>query len=146
MASADRNAPAAAERVRFDKWLWAARFYKTRSLAAQAIDAGQARLAGERVKPAHAVRDGDVVTVRRGGIVVEVVVTGCADRRGSATDAARLYRETEASVAARESEALARRAADATQPRLPGRPTKRNRRRLEDFLNEPDRRNPASRA
>lgn len=139
MASVDRSTgtSAADERVRFDKWLWAARFYKTRSLAAQAIGAGQVRLAGARVKPAHVVRDGDVVTIRRGGIIVEVVVTARSDRRGSATDAARLYRETAASAAARESEALARRAADATSPRFPGRPTKRNRRRLEDFLNEP---------
>ncbi len=127
---------ASAERVRFDKWLWAARFYKTRSLAAQAIDAGQARLDGERVKPAHGLREGALVSVRRRGIVVEVVVTACADRRGSATEAARLYRETNASVVAREQEELARRAADAAQPRLPGRPTKRDRRKLEDFLEE----------
>ena len=79
-----------ATRVRYDKWLWAARFYKTRSLAAQAIDAGQARLGGARVKPAHAVRIGDEVSIRRRGIVVEVVVTALGDRRGSATDAARL--------------------------------------------------------
>jgi len=127
---------ASAERVRFDKWLWAARFYKTRSLAAQAIDSGQARLDGERVKPAHAIREGALVAVRRRGIVVEVVVVACSERRGSATDAARLYRETEASVAAREQEALARRAADAAAPRFPGRPTKRDRRRLEDFLED----------
>jgi ribosome-associated heat shock protein Hsp15 len=122
------------ERVRFDQWLWAARFYKTRSLAARAIDAGQARLEGERVKPAHGLREGALVSVRKHGIVVEVVVTGCADRRGSAPEAARLYRETDASVVAREREELARRAADAAQPRLPGRPTKRDRRKLEDFL------------
>ena len=126
-----------AERVRYDKWLWAARLYKTRSLAAQAIDAGQARLADARVKPAHAVRAGDRVSVRRHGIVVEVVVTALSDRRGSATDAAKLYRETEASIAAREAEENARRQAFATQPRFAGRPTKRDRRRLEDFLNEP---------
>lgn len=124
-------------RVRFDKWLWAARFYKTRSLAAQAIVAGQARLDGERIKPAHVVREEALVTLRRGGIVVEVVVTACSDRRGSAQDAARLYRETEASVAAREREALALRSADAMSARFPGRPTKRDRRKLEDFLNEP---------
>ena len=134
MAGADCAAPAG--RVRFDKWLWAARFYKTRSLAAQAIDAGQARLDGERVKPAHALREGALVSVRRRGIVVEVVVAACSDRRGSATDAARLYRETDASVAAREQEALVRRAADATRPRVPGRPTKRDRRRLQDFLED----------
>jgi ribosome-associated heat shock protein Hsp15 len=105
--------------------------------AAQAIDAGQARLEGERVKPAHLMRDGALVTIRRGGIAVEVVVTGCSERRGSAQDAARLYRETDESVATREREALARRGADAMQTRIPGRPTKRNRRKLEDFLNEP---------
>ncbi len=132
--SAERAAPA--ERVRFDKWLWAARFYRTRSLAAQAIDAGQARLDGERVKPAHALREGALVSVRRRCIVVEVVVAACSDRRGSATEAARLYRETDASIAAREAEELARRAADAAQPRFPGRPTKRDRRKLEDFLED----------
>ena len=128
---------AAHPRVRYDKWLWAARFFRTRSLAAQAIDAGQARLAGARVKPAHPVRVGDAVSLRRRGIVVEVVVTGLDDRRGSATEAAKLYQETAASVAAREEEALARRQALAMQPRFAGRPTKRERRKLEDFLNEP---------
>ena len=82
---------AARPRVRYDKWLWAARFFRTRSLAAQAIDAGQARLAGARVKPAHPVRVGDAVSLRRRGIVVEVVVTGLDERRGSATEAAKLY-------------------------------------------------------
>jgi ribosome-associated heat shock protein Hsp15 len=128
---------AARPRVRYDNWLWAARFFRTRSLAAQAIDAGQARLAGARVKPAHPVRVGDAVSLRRRGIVVEVVVTGLDDKRGSATEAAKLYQETAASVAAREEEALARRQALAMQPRFAGRPTKRERRKLEDFLNEP---------
>jgi len=128
---------AAGPRVRYDKWLWAARFFRTRSLAAQAIDAGQARLAGARVKPAHPVRVGDAVSLRRRGIVVDVVVTRLDDRRGSATEAAKLYQETAASVAAREEEALARRQALAMQPRFAGRPTKRERRKLEDFLNEP---------
>ena len=135
---ASRGGPLSAARaaVRFDQWLWAARFYKTRSLAAQASDAGQARLDGERVKPAHWLREGALVAVRRRGIVVEVVVTACSDRRGSASEAARLYRETEASAAAREQEELARRAADAAQPRFGGRPTKRDRRKLEDFLED----------
>ena len=140
MKSVDQDADpreTSATRVRYDKWLWAARFYKTRSLAAQAIDAGQARLGGARVKPAHAVRTGDEVSIRRRGIVVEVVVTALGDRRGSATDAARLYQETAASVVAREQEDFARRQAIAAQPRFAGRPTKRERRKLEDFLNEP---------
>jgi len=124
-------------RIRFDKWLWAARFYKTRSLCVQAIDAGQVRVNGERAKPARAMRVGEIVAIRKSGIVCEVTITALADRRGSATDAARLYRETEASAAAREEAWLMRRATDAAQPRFPGRPTKRERRKLEDFLNEP---------
>lgn len=124
-------------RVRFDKWLWAARFYRTRSLCAQAIDAGQVRVNGERAKPARNMRVGEVVSIRKSGIVCEVTVTALADRRGNATDAAKLYCETEASAAAREQAWLARRAAEAAQPRFPGRPTKRERRKLEDFLNEP---------
>lgn len=124
-------------RVRFDKWLWAARFYKTRSLAAQAIDAGDARLNQERIKPAHAVRTGNVVTIRKGGTVWEARVLALADRRGSASDAALLYTETEQSVTARAEEASRRKTAAEAQPRYTGRPTKRQRRKLEDFLNEP---------
>lgn len=125
------------ERVRFDKWLWAARFYKTRTLAAQAIDAGQARVGDERVKPAHAVRVGERVTVRRQGLVWEADVLALSDRRGSAADAALLYRESAESIAAREHAIAERKAALAAQIRFTGRPTKRNRRKLEDFLNEP---------
>jgi ribosome-associated heat shock protein Hsp15 len=124
-------------RVRFDKWLWAARFYKTRSLCAQAIEAGQVRVNGERAKPARNMRVGEAVSIRKSGILCEVVVAALADRRGNATDAAKLYCETEASAAAREAAREERRAAELTQPRFPGRPTKRERRKLEDFLNEP---------
>ena len=125
------------ERVRFDKWLWAARFYKTRTLAAQAIDAGQARVDDERVKPAHAVRVGLRVTVRRQGLVWDAEVIALSDRRGSAADAALLYRESAESVAARARAIAERQAALAAQTRFTGRPTKRDRRKLEDFLNEP---------
>ena len=125
------------ERVRFDKWLWAARFYKTRSLSAQAIDAGQARVGGERVKPARPVRLGEMVSVRRSGFVWEVEILALSDRRGGAADAAKLYRESTASAAAREELLLQRRAAQEASPQFPGRPTKRQRRKLEDFLNEP---------
>ena len=138
MARADPSTGDADDgRVRFDKWLWAARFYKTRSLCVQAIDAGQARVNGDRAKPARAMRVGESVSIRKSGIVCEVVITALSDRRGSATDAALLYRETEASAAAREAAQLERRAAELAQPRFPGRPTKRERRKLEDFLNEP---------
>ena len=125
------------DRVRFDKWLWAARFYKTRSLCAQAVDAGQARVNGERAKSARVMRVGELVSIRKSGIVCEVVVTALSDRRGGAAQAALLYRETDESARAREAAMLERRAAAESQPRFPGRPTKRERRRLEDFLNEP---------
>ena len=124
-------------RIRFDKWLWAARFYKTRSLCVQAIDAGQVRVNGDRAKPARAMRVGEAVSIRKSGIVCEVVITALSDRRGNATAAAMLYQETALSVAAREAAHLERRAAELSQPRFAGRPTKRERRKLEDFLNEP---------
>jgi ribosome-associated heat shock protein Hsp15 len=125
------------ERIRFDKWLWAARFYKTRSLAAQAIDSGQARVGDERVKPARALRQGETVAVRKSGFVWVVEIVALSDRRGGAADAAKLYRETPASVEAREALLAQRRAEREATPQFPGRPTKRQRRKLEDFLNEP---------
>ena len=130
------GAPDAA-RVRFDKWLWAARFYRTRSLAAQAIDVGQARIAGERVKPAHPVQPGTLVSVRRQDLAWRIEVLEALDRRGSATVAASMYRELPESVREREGKLAARKAANLNAPPTPGRPTKRDRRRLEDFLNEP---------
>lgn len=132
------SAPAAAStRVRLDKWLWAARFYRTRSVAAQAIDAGQVRVNDDRAKPAHPVRAGDTVAVRKQGLAWVVVVAAVSERRGGAPDAAKLYAETAASMAEREEELLRRRAAATSDPRTDGRPTKRDRRKLEDFLAEP---------
>ena len=122
--------------LRLDKWLWAARFYKTRTLAAQAIDAGQARLNDDRVKPAHAVRVGDAISIRKHGVVWSVAVTAVADRRGSAAAAALLYRESAESAAMRSEEALRRKAAAAVETGYTGRPTKRQRRQLADFLDE----------
>jgi len=129
------DAPPAAARLRIDKWLWTARFYKTRTLAAHAVESGQVRVNGERVKPAHAVGPGSRVEVRKQSLAWIVEVTGVAERRGSATDAAALYRETEDSAATR-ARMLAERAAVSGR-RVPGRPTKKDRRKLEDFLNEP---------
>jgi ribosome-associated heat shock protein Hsp15 len=130
------EAAAAPHRVRFDKWLWAARFYKTRSLAAQAIDAGQARIDGERVKAAQPVRRGERVVLRRAGLVWNVVVIALSDRRGGAADAAKLYAEVPESVAARESDIVRRKGAVASAPAWDGRPTKRDRRKLQEFLDE----------
>ena len=121
--------------ARLDKWLWAARFYKTRTLATNAIVSGHVRVGGERVKPARALKVGDRVSVRRGPLAWEVVVAALAERRGSATEAAKLYTEDPASRAAREETIARLRAASPAQ--FPGRPTKRDRRALDDFLNEP---------
>lgn len=125
----------ASSRVRIDKWLWAARFFRTRSLAAEAIDAGHVRVDGERAKAAHPVRVTSRVTIRKRELAFDVEVLDVSERRGSASQAALLYRETAESAAARE-----RIANERTQARAgstPTRPTKRDRRKLEDFLNEP---------
>jgi ribosome-associated heat shock protein Hsp15 len=128
---------AKADRQRLDKWLWAARFYKTRTLAGLGIEAGQVKAAGQRAKPAHLVHPGERISVRKGGVTWDVDVTALAERRGRAADAALLYAETPESIAAREKVLLERKAALAAEPRFAGRPTKRDRRKLEDFLNEP---------
>ena len=116
--------------VRLDKWLWAARFHKTRSLAAAAINAGEVRVAGERVKPARDVKPGDRLQVRRGDDVIDVVVRELSSVRGSAPVAQRLYEETEESRQ-RRARAAERRAL-AREPALDirGRPTKRDARVL----------------
>ena len=116
--------------VRLDKWLWAARFYKTRSLAAAAIGAGDVRVARERVKPARAVKAGDELQIRRGDDVMDVVVRELSSARGPAPVAQRLYEETEESRQ-RRARAAERRAL-AREPALDikGRPTKRDAREL----------------
>lgn len=127
--------------VRIDKWLWAARFFKTRSLATDAVDAGHVRRAsvgsvsGDRVKPAHAVRVGESYAIQHGDLMQQVVVTALSERRGSATAAALLYRETEASIATRHEQQAQRAAAGRAMgghgtPLLRGRPTKQDRRKL----------------
>lgn len=130
--------------VRIDKWLWAARFFKTRSLATDAIEAGHVRrasvasIAGDRVKPAMSVAVGDSFSIQRGELIQEVTVTAVSDRRGSASVAALLYEETSASIAAR-SERVAARAAAYGQSTLPltrGRPSKQDRRRLADLFSK----------
>src|SRR3990170_4414848 len=89
-------------KIRLDKWLWAARFYKTRSLAAEAIAGGKVQVNGERVKRAKPMQAGDEVRIRLGPYEHQIVVRELSDRRGPATDAARLYEEKPASRAARE--------------------------------------------
>jgi ribosome-associated heat shock protein Hsp15 len=119
------------ERVRVDKWLWAARFFKTRAAATEGVLGGHVHVDGSRVKPAREVAVGDRLEIRRGPERWTVVVTGLAERRGPASVATTLYEETEASIAAREQLAAERRASRPLGANLTGRPTKRDRRRLD---------------
>src|SRR3982751_5046688 len=98
----------AMEQVRIDKWLWAARFYKTRSLATEAVVGGHVQLNGARVKPAKDVRAGDKLELRIGAQQWSLVVTAVSDKRGPATVARTLYEETPESAAARGAEAVPR--------------------------------------
>ena len=123
--------------MRLDKWLWAARFFKTRSLAQQAIEAGRVKLNEQRVKPAHVINISDSVSVRIGDFEWQVVVKDLSDKRGPAEQARKLYAETEASRAERERRSTLRRWGAEPAADLKGRPTKRDRRRL-DELTTPD--------
>ncbi len=118
------------ESGRIDKWLWAARFYKTRSLAAQAVSGGRAQLNGARVKPARAVQVGDEVGVNKDGYVYRVRVLGLAERRGSAKVAQTLYEEFEDSIAKRAALSEQHKLAAASMPHPPHRPDKKARRLL----------------
>ena len=120
------------DRLRIDKWLWCARFYKTRTLAAEEIDKGRVEVNGQAVKPAREVKPGDTVSMRREGITRVVVVKGLSNMRGPAPVAQQLYEETPESAAARAKAAEERRLSP--EPSLSiehGRPTKRGRRDLE---------------
>ena len=123
--------------LRLDKWLWAARFFKTRPLAAEAIGGGKVLVAGERAKPAKPLQAGDEVRIRLGPYEHVVIVRGTSERRGPASVAATLYEETVASRTAREklSEQL-RLAPAAFVYEDKGRPTKRDRRDLDRFRDE----------
>ncbi len=120
-----------AGKLRVDRWLWVARFYKTRSQAAVAVARGHVELDGVRAKPAKTVAVGSRLSIRRGELTWEVIVLGLADRRGPAKTAAALYRETPESQAAREHAAAERRLQMVAGPRPSGRPTKRERRSWE---------------
>ena len=122
--------------MRIDKWLWAARFFKTRSLAVRAIEAGHVALNGERAKPAKDVKAGDRLVVRRPPFEHTVVVKDVSDKRGPASAAALLYQETEESRARRT--VLAAEMKALPQPRFRGRPTKKTRRDYEKWLRSAD--------
>jgi ribosome-associated heat shock protein Hsp15 len=121
------------EPVRLDKWLWAARFFKTRVLASQAVTGGKVHLSGNRIKPSRKVKLADCFEVQRGYERFEVIVTGLSERRGSATDAQGLYRETDDSVARRVAEAEKRKLAMMQRPQTSSRPDKKQRRKIRQF-------------
>lgn len=129
--SADDGAGAA----RIDKWLWAARFFKSRSLAQDAVTGGKIRLNGERPKPAKEVKAGDRVEVNIGQFTHRVEVLGVSERRGPPAVAATLYRESDESREERARVAARLRAMASVNP-FKGRPTKRDRRQFEEFRND----------
>ncbi|MDF1615573.1 RNA-binding S4 domain-containing protein [Desulfurivibrio dismutans] len=127
------------DKVRIDKWLWAARFFKTRSLAAQAVNGGKVHLNGQRVKAARLLGAGDRLTVHKGGYEFVLTVRQVASRRLSAPLAAGLYEEEPASLARRQELIEQRRLARQVAPQPPaGRPGKRDRRLIKKFIRKSD--------
>jgi ribosome-associated heat shock protein Hsp15 len=124
-----------ADKLRVDKWLWAARFFKTRSLATTAVEGGKVLVNGERVKPAKSLRPGDELLVRTPGFEYTVKVAALSDRRGPAAEAAKLFVETEESKRKREEAKLTRISPDPTAF-IRGRPTKKARRQLQRFRDD----------
>lgn len=116
---------------RLDKWLWAARFFKTRTSAAAAVAGGKVQVDEERVKPSRRVRPGARLRIRRGPMVWDVEIVALSAQRRPAREAALLYSETEASIERREAEAARRKQEASRRIRGIGRPTKRDRRELE---------------
>lgn len=120
-------------KCRLDKWLWAARFYKTRSLATDAIDGGKIHVDGDRVKPAKEVRVGQLIHIRRKELDMDVVVKALSVTRRGAPEAALLYDETPESLAKRDNAAVTKEADHANRERGAGRPTKRQLRDIKKF-------------
>jgi ribosome-associated heat shock protein Hsp15 len=121
------------ERMRIDKWLWAARFYKTRSLAAQAVAAGHVRLDGHTLKPAREIRCGDPLEIAIGDQTWTITVNGLSDQRRPASEAQQLYEEDRESCARRAAQREARQLAPVPGSDLRGRPTKKARRQIKGF-------------
>eukprot|EP01114_Cavostelium_apophysatum_P002325 TRINITY_DN12066_c0_g1_i1.p1 TRINITY_DN12066_c0_g1~~TRINITY_DN12066_c0_g1_i1.p1 ORF type:complete len:138 (-),score=31.46 TRINITY_DN12066_c0_g1_i1:80-460(-) len=117
--------------VRIDKWLWAARFFKTRSMATDAIDRGRVRIEGEPIKPSRNVKVNDKLVIDNGSDRWEVIVAAISDKRGPAPVARTLYFETDESIAKRENDKTARRLFPEPSMDIKGRPTKRDRRAIE---------------
>ena len=124
------------DKMRLDKWLWAARFFKTRSLAAEAIQGGKVHVNGSRVKPAHVVKLGETLGIRRGPDEYSVIVKRLASIRGPASQAVLLYQETAQSAQRREALAAERKSQTALVPHPVHRPSKRDRRQIIRFTRQ----------
>lgn len=134
MPSEKNAAPQAPlQKMRIDKWLWCARFYKTRSLASQAVEGGKIRLNQERIKPAHDVAPGDRVSIQLGEFNWQIEILALSWQRSAAPIAQALYREEAASLARRQQQMLEK-AAIPSDVRMKGRPTKRDRRHIRRFM------------
>jgi len=123
-------------KVRLDKWLWAARFYKTRNLATEAIKGGKVHLNNARVKPSRTVTIGQTVRIRKESIEQTVVIEALSEKRGPAPTAQQLYTETEESIQAREKSTAERKAFYSTQPAPTKRPSKKDRRKIIQFKDQ----------
>ena len=121
------------KKIRIDKWLWVARFYKTRSLASEAIKGGKVSVNSHRAKPSREVALGDTFVLRQGFDEKTVIVQALSDKRGPAVVAQQLYQETEDSIQKREKEKELRKLAAVQRPHGEGRPTKRLRRQIHRF-------------
>lgn len=122
--------------LRLDKWLWAARFYKTRALATEAINGGHVHLNGGRPKPSRTVQAGDELEIRRGPETYHITVEALSSRRGPAAEAKKLYHESEESYQRRQQEREQRRLEAAAQPQVARRPDKQGRRKIIRFINK----------
>ena len=126
------------QRVRVDKWLWAARFYKSRSLAADAVDGGKVQVNGERTKPAKLLKSGDALSIRNGPYAWDITVLMLSERRGPAAEAAKLYSESDDSRKVRVEKIAMIKSERQSNPFPGGRPTKRARRQIIKFIREQD--------
>lgn len=120
-------------RTRLDKWLWAARFFKTRAIASQAVNGGKVHLSGQRVKSSRQVKLDDCYEILRGQERYEIVVQALSERRGSANDAQSLYTETEFSIDRRKREQEQRKLAALARPASDRKPGKQERRKIRQF-------------